>query len=141
MQLDSWHFFMFQMMICEISSHYSSITSYSAEFWGFINHAEVKQLFLKCLLCSKIIFYSILLFFTLMLKLFSIFTPGAFATIFISFASLCSQWQSSLLLSPVTALTRSNHSCHSILSLFTHNCTTLSFPLSYNSDLSTITCS
>lgn len=141
MQLDSWHSFISQMIICQISSYYSSITSYSAEFWGFINHAEVQQLFLKCLLCSKIVFYSILLFFTLMLKLFSIFTPGAFAFIFMSFASLCSQWQSSLLISPATALTRSNHSCHSILSLFTHYCTTSSFPLSYSSDLSTSTCS
>lgn len=137
MQLDSWHCFTSQVMTCQISSCYSSITSYSAECWGFINHAEEQQLFLKCLLCSKIVFYSILLFSSL--KVFSVFILGVFAFIFMAFASLCSQWESSLIISPVTALTLSHHPCHSILSLFTHNCTISSSPLSYNNDLNTIT--
>lgn len=146
MQLDSWHCFVSQMMICQISSYYSSIPSYSAECWAFINHAEVQQLFLKCLLCSKIVFYSILLyFFCLMLKQFSIFTLGAFAFLFTAFASLCSQWQSSVIISPLTALTQSHQSCQSMnvylhlhsTSLFTHNCTASRFPLSHNSDPNT----
>lgn len=139
MQLDSWNCFMSHMMICQISSCYCSITSYSPECWDFINRAEVQQLFLKCLLCSKIVFHSILLFFSLVLKLFSIFTVAAFAFIFMGFASFCSQRQSRLIISPVTALTQRYHSCHSILSLFTHNCTTSGFPLSFNTDLNTTT--
>lgn len=148
MQLDSWHCFMSQMMICQISLYYSSITSYSAECWSFINHAEVQQLFLKCLLGSKIgflLYLAFFFFFVLCLNNFLFSHLELLPSFSQPLPVFVHSGKAASSFPHLTALTQSHHSCQSTnvylhlhgKSLFTHNCTASRFPLSHNSDPNT----